>query len=602
MNSIVRHFGDIEVNGVSFNNDLSDQNQEAKVVIIAISTTSYQVVKKSSTSQQTTVTTALSAFTTAFGYLTAGRTWIEKISCYGSFDLSVAASAVSVPSYTEIETFGRYLLPTAPALNRCIFDINTVTNVVVRGGRFTNTAYTNGETAGEYGAVINIYSSTLVAVVDVFISGYSGQGINIRQASDQVLLQRCNIEKIACRGIWVIFSSNVTVSDNIVRLTGRGPTLFDQGDGVDVDGYSSKVIVTNNQFTTTGRNGIHVEEASNEVVVSGNRVTSATYEAIKLECVATPDSTTNLIVTGNVLISSSFGMTIQATGSGGGKLRYVIVSNNLASGNTNVGYYIGTNTEHVTIQNNIARGNATGFSIPNVGGRINTNIVNNVSTANNTTDYNIGSASGTYISGNLDSGSGNVSKLRDDLKVPSLQVTGGAGIAGNSYVGSSCVCGSHKSPYVINMYWYLTSNTASSNMSSIVTLPSSSWTLLSHSSVTNSSGATIMDTNGMLTIPIKGVYTVRIQGHFAGFSSGTTNAVWFDPGTGQGHLSLSGGRRFCTHEAKDAGILTTSYTALFQQGDTLYPRFYSSGTNNLVTATSTISGTNLSLTLIQIVP
>lgn len=602
MTTSIKYFGEVEGAGIPISG-LYTGSREAKAVIRAVNSSSY-IVENRNSSQQTTVTTALSAFTTALSYLTSGRSGIEKIVCYGDFDLASAASAVSIPSYTEVETLGRYLLPASPALNRCIFDINTATNVIIRGGRFTNTAYTNAETAGQNGAVINIQASTYVTVLDTFISGYAGTAINVSQTSQYISLQRCNIEKVAGKGIWIQTSNYVNVSQNIIRLTGRGTTLNAVGDGVCAENtFCTRILISNNQITSTGRNGIRVDKGASGCTVSRNRVTSTLLEGIKIECTGGSGTTSAVTVVNNVVTTCTDGFYFNADT--GGKLSYLTVSDNVSSGNSGSGFFVGARLEYVTIQSNLARGNPTGINVPNLTGRINLNVVNNVAT-NNTSDYFVQASSGTFLTGNLDSGTSNVSSIKDTLVVSSstastststgaVRVSGGMAVGGSLTVTGGLNAADIKSSYCINQFWYLSSNTASSDMGGGVILASASWTLHSDDSVVNSSGTGLMDTNGMITMPIKGIYVLTLHGRFG--INNIATGVWFEPGTGQGHSNLPSGSRLGTAEMGTGGIhLCVTYTSLFQSGDTINPVFWAGGTSYLET-----TGTTLSVTLLQLV-
>lgn len=607
MTTTLKRSGDIQV-GSTLLSTLYSTHREAMAVIRAVSSNSY-IVSDRDNGQQTTVTTAASAFTTAYTYLTSGRTWIEKIVCYGDFTITAAQT---LPSYTELETFGRYLLPTSPASSLSIFNIAAATNVIVRGGTFTNTTYTNGESAGASGAVISIWnSSSLVTVTGLNINGYSGTAIRVSN-SDQVLVTGCTVQNIALRGIHTLNSSHVTVSDNLIMNTGKGSTLgATQGDCVFIESTSSKIIVANNTIDTTsgiGRDGINIDLGSNDVIVNGNIVNSSgtTGSGIDLDCSSGASHTNNIIVMNNNILGWSVGITVQATSAGGGKLRYANVTDNQCF--CPKGIFLGNNTEHVTIQNNvIAYPGTIGLEIANAANRINTNVINNISVGNSA-DFSVGSTTGTYLAGNIQTGTAGVSALREDLVIPSttastssstgaLQVTGTGTIGGDVYVGGSCVCNGIQTNYAINQFWCLNADTPSTNGTVPSTLAASNWTLVSDNSIVNSSGATIMDTNGMLTIPIKGIYTIKLN---ARFSTLGYNTITIRPGaTGQGHLGLDPTTRSMVAITYGNGTqLSVTYTALFQANDTVQPRFFTADSSRLM---STLGGTTMSLTLLQLV-
>jgi len=341
--------------------------------------------------------------TTVFALLTGSRTWQETVVLYGQFTVTTSDS-VSVPSYTFLDFKDAvFNLPLSPANGQNVFYVNGVNTITIEGGYFVNTSYTNQDSAGELSGVISCTNAAAdIMIRAVRIDGWGGGGITIAASATNVMITDCLIKNVGIRAVWLLGANRVTVNDNIIVNAGRGATLGGNGDGIDIDGTSQKIVANDNHVSGAGRCGIHVEEGSSDVMVNGNRISSATFEGIKLECVSVATNTTHVTVSNNNITGCSYGMTIKSSHLSTGILQKVQVFGNLAYNNTNVGYYIGNYMTDVTITNNKCFNSATGFWLDTGANRTNVILVDNIATNNSTADWTLTDTSGILLIGNID--------------------------------------------------------------------------------------------------------------------------------------------------------------------------------------------------------
>ncbi len=406
---------------------------ENKIVVIgngANYTINNGFLRTTTTLSSSNLTTLM---TTVFALLSSGRTWQETILFYGQFTV-LTTDSVSVPSYTFLDLKDAvFNLPLNPANGQNLFYINGTSNINLEGGFFVNTSYTNQDSAGELSGVISCTNAAAdIMIRAVRIDGWGGGGITIAASAVNISITGCLIKNVGVRAVWLLGALRTTVNDNIIVNAGRGATLGGNGDGIDIDGTSQKIIANDNQVSTTGRCGIHVEEGSQDVVVNGNRISSATFEGIKLECVSVTTHTTEVTISNNNMTNCSYGMTIKSSHLSTGILQKVQVFGNLAYNNTNVGYYIGNYLTDVIISQNKSFNNATGFWLDTGANRTNVILLDNIALSN-TTDWNYGDTSGILLVGNMDgttfAGSKGVILSNKNASVEqNLSVTGTASI------------------------------------------------------------------------------------------------------------------------------------------------------------------------------
>lgn len=274
----------------------------------------------------------------AFGGLTSGRTWKEKVLLKGSFTID---DTLDVPSYTIVETDGKITLDNS--IEKSIFvndDVaNGNTDIVFLGGVLDGNKANNFAGAAYSGGII-LKGCTRVLVdnvtfVDNYSNAFSTDKDGANDKCEEVVVRNCfvrgcngdsAIRMFNCDyfsatgnkvdgcyvGIWCTTSQYGLVANNVIRDGNGADNLnggIGNGQGVSVSTSSSYIDVADNIIVNmdesdtdqTGGYGVQVN-ASREIAVEGNNITLCESEGIY-----TAGATSYCIFSGNIVHNNARG-------------------------------------------------------------------------------------------------------------------------------------------------------------------------------------------------------------------------------------------------------------------------------------------------------
>lgn len=185
-----------------------------------------------------------------------------------------------------------------------ILDVDGVENVVIKNGKIIGDRDTHIGNTGEWGYGIRINASKNVSVSDVYIEKCWGDGIVIRQLSEEVIIDRCFIKLCRRQGITVSDCSDVIITNNIIQeINGTAPMA-----GIDVEpnegGVARNILIKGNMFKNNKGHGLHAYGGDNTRVVNLVVVDNVVTDTNDCDDGFSLASVTNCTVSNNVVQNS----------------------------------------------------------------------------------------------------------------------------------------------------------------------------------------------------------------------------------------------------------------------------------------------------------